>query len=164
VSESIPFGILAELSVTLAGFASLIAVLRNRSVSQWHPRVRFNFLLTLTYSLSALLFSLIPSLLADISVTSWLAPIALLLFAAGVMGYFIVREHRRLRAMGLGLKATATWAIGWILASVAIGLMILALVGLWISPAGAYHFAVCILLMLSALSFVGALQYPVEEA
>ena len=150
--------------MTLAGFASLIAVLRNRSVSQWHPRVRFNFWLTLGYSLNALLLSLIPSLAADVGIVSWSVPIVLFLLTASAVAYFVARENRKLRAAGHAPRALATWIISWVLAWAAIGVLVLGFVGIWVAPSGAYHFGVCIVLILAALSFVATLQYPVEEA
>lgn len=161
MTDEISFGTLAELSVTLAGFSGLIAALRHRPMSQWHPRVRLNFVLALIYSFGGLLFALLPSMLHDLGLHDWVAQNALFLISGVLFAGFSAREDRRLNRAGFLKRARHTWIVAWALGATALLVVTFGLFGIANqSAAGAYHFVVCVIVALAALSFVAVLQYP----
>ena len=69
---------ISELAIALAGFSGLIAMLRSGPVHDWPPRARLSFWLTLNYSVAAVIFSSLPSILRPFGVTGWAVPSVLL--------------------------------------------------------------------------------------
>jgi hypothetical protein len=103
---------IAELSLALAGFSSLLVVFRGGAIHSWHPRARMAFSILLSYSLGALIFALIPSLLQDLGSTSWFGPMLTLaaFHASGVA--LSLRRPLRLTKAGVPTTNTISWVLG----------------------------------------------------
>jgi hypothetical protein len=102
---------IAELSIALAGFAGLIAMVRSGPVHEWHPRVRIAFWMTLVWSIAAIFFSALPSILAPFGVTGWSVPssiIGVYLVVAPAIGLW---RHFRLSRQGYPTQNPWHWVI-----------------------------------------------------
>ena len=82
---------LAEVSIAFAGFASIAIHFRRRATGLWSPEDAFRFQIMITFSLSALLFSLFPLALGAYSISesavwAWSSGLLLLAFTAAVGG------------------------------------------------------------------------------
>ncbi len=63
-----------EIGIGMAGFAGIIAAIRQRDVSSWDPHDRVLLQMLFTASAAAILFSLLPTLLAEgglATATTW---------------------------------------------------------------------------------------------
>ena len=69
---------IAVVAITLAALTSILAALRGGHWHEWAPRFRLGFWMLVQYSMGALGFSLLPSLLRDFGVMSWAGAIAVL--------------------------------------------------------------------------------------
>lgn len=154
---------LAEIAITLTGFTGLIASLRRRPIGDWHPRVRYNFWMTLCHSVCTFALALLPSLLADIGLRDWAALHAVWLLASATVIAAAIVGNRRLARAGAPPTVLSTWRTSWLLTAVAIAVMVAALAGAWGGPSAAtYHFGVAIWLVLGLISFIATLLYPLE--
>ena len=100
---------IAEISIALAGFSGLIAMVRSGPVHDWHPRVRLAFWISLNWSIAAVTLSLLPSLLLPLGVTGWatLNGIASLVLLIGLA--LMVYAHRQLNRDGFPTQNPWHW-------------------------------------------------------
>jgi hypothetical protein len=84
VREFDTLAIMAEVSVALAGFASIVVLFKRQSSGRWHPDDANRFVGMVIHALLAVFFSLLPLVLATFAVqasTNWGVSSALLGFA-----------------------------------------------------------------------------------
>lgn len=154
---------LAEIAITLIGFTGLIASLRRHPVTDWHPRVRYNFWMTLCHGVCTFALALLPSLLEDIGLRDWRALHAAWLLAAATVAVAAIVGNRRMARAGSPPTVMSTWRASWLLTAVAIAVMAAALFGAFSGPSAAtYHFGVAIWLVLGLISFIATLLYPLD--
>ncbi len=150
---------IAELSLALAGFSALLAVFRGGAIHTWHPRARLGFWLIITWSLGALFFSLLPSLLIDLGVTSWAAPISTLALFLIVATASALRQNLKLVADGFPATTQLTWVLGTLIGFGTVGVLAYGVAGGLGGPTHRlYHFGVGVSLLLACVSFVAVLR------
>jgi hypothetical protein len=131
---------IAELSLALAGFSSLLAVFRGGAIHGWHPRARMAFWILLSYSLGALIFALVPSLLQDLG-----SGVALCLY-----------RHFQLTRVGVPTTNTIAWALGSSAALLTTAVLLTGVVGAFGGPSyRLYHMGVVMCLLIAVVSFLG---------
>ncbi len=150
---------IAEISVALIGFAAIVAMLREGSLETWSPRARFGFWIILSYGVGGIVFSLLPSILLDLELVSWLFCV-LCLAAFHVITFGLhLRRHSALSAAGHPTTSVVAWII---LSSVSVA----AIVALVVGAAGyiggpsyrLYHAGVVACVINSVLAFVFSLR------
>lgn len=101
--------VIAEISIALAGFSGLIAMVRSGPVHDWPPRVRLAFWISLNWSVAAVTLSLLPSLLLPIGLSSWplLNGVASALLVAGLA--LMLRAHLQLNRQGAPTQNPWHW-------------------------------------------------------
>ncbi|MCL1634873.1 hypothetical protein M2650_09550 [Luteimonas sp. SX5] len=161
--DTVSLSSLAEIAITLTGFTGLIASLRRRPIARWHPRVRYNFWMTLCHGVCTFALALLPTLLSDVGAVDWRIPHAVWLLAVAVVAIAAIVCNRRLAQAGSPPTVRSTWWTSWLLTVVAIGVTGAALFGAWGGPSAAtYHFGVAIWLVLGLISFIATLLYPMD--
>lgn len=161
--DTVGLSSLAEIAITLTGFTGLIASLRRRPIAAWHPRVRYNFWLTLCHGVCTFALALLPSLLRDVGIDDWRLPHAVWLLAVATVAAAAIAGNRRLARAGSPPTVLSTWWTSWALTVAAIAVTGAALFGAWGGPSAAtYHFGVAIWLMLGLISFIATLLYPMD--
>ena len=150
---------IAELSLALTGFSALLAMFRGGSIHTWQPRPRLAFWLIITYGLGALAFSLLPSLLRDLGLHSWAAPmLALATFHLVAYGLFLRRSFS-LTAAGDPTPNAASWVVGSVVTAISLIVLFWGATGGLGGPSyRLYHFGAVACLFNSANSFVGVLR------
>jgi hypothetical protein len=150
---------IAELSLALIGFSALLAMFRGGSVHTWQPRPRIAFWLIVSYGLGALAFSLLPSVLLDIGVASWIPAILMLALFHSVTFGLAVRRHFILGASGDPTPNPASWVLGGLITGVTLVVLIWGATGGLAGPSyRVYHFGVVACLFMASLSFVSVLR------
>jgi hypothetical protein len=151
---------LAELSLTLAGFSALLAVFRGGDIHSWNPRARLGFWLIITYSLGALFFSLLPSILRDVGASSWESPILALLIFLTAIGVVILRRNLQLVSAGVPAPNQTIWVLGTVVVLATVATLGWSLVGGLGGPSyRLYHLGVVVCLLLACLCFVNVLRF-----
>ena len=149
----------AQVSVTLAAFTSLLAALRGGDIHEWEPRPRLGFWLLLTYSLASLLFSLLPGMLRDFAVEPWRVSIALQAAFHAVGLVVFVGRHVSLTRAGMRSQSNALWVtISAVMAFTFAALCWSLLGGLGGASYRVYHFGVVACLLVAVGAFVGFLR------
>ena len=102
---------IAEISIALAGFSGLIAMVRSGPVHEWHPRVSLAFWISLSWSIAALVLCLLPSLFAPMAFSSWtfLNGVASLLLVSGVA--LMLYQHLKLNREGAPTQNPWHWVV-----------------------------------------------------
>jgi hypothetical protein len=102
---------IAEISIALAGFSGLIAMVRSGPVHDWHPRVRLAFWISLDWSVTAVVLSLLPSLLNPLGLSSWsfLNGVAGLVLISGLA--LMLRSHMKLNLEGAPTQNPWHWVV-----------------------------------------------------
>lgn len=118
VNSFVELDTIAQISVTLAAFTGLLAGVRGGNLHEWAPRSRLGFWLLLSYCLSALGFSVLPTVLRDFGVDSWGGAIALLAAFHVICAAFFLNRHIALSRAGDSSRSQALWYIGASLMSV----------------------------------------------
>jgi len=150
---------IAELSLALIGFSALLAMFRGGSIHTWQPRPRIAFWFIVSYGLGALAFALLPSVLRDIGVASWIpAMLILAVFHFVTFGLF-VRRHFILNASGHRTPNPESWALGGLITGVTLVILIWGAAGGLAGPSyRLYHLGVVACLFMASLSFVSVLR------
>jgi hypothetical protein len=151
---------IAEIAIALAGFAGLIAMVRSGPLHEWHPRAQLAFWVTLGWSIAAVVFALLPSLLLPIGVASWFF-LNLLLGLCLLIGLVVMlRAHFGLTRRGDPTQNPWHWVvIVSILGCGSIGVLG-AVAGLFGTANDAwYRFGVITCLMAAFPSFVASFRY-----
>lgn len=161
--DVIPFSALAGFAISLTGFTGLVASLRRRPIGDWHPRVRYNFWMTLAHGVCSFLLAMAPSLLRDLGTGGWW-PLHLLWLAMAIaVSVAAIRFNRRLRRQGHPATVRSTWWASWLLTAIAIAIVGAGLFGAFGGPGAAtYHFGVAVWVLLGLISFVATLLYPLD--
>jgi hypothetical protein len=150
---------LAELSLALIGFSALIAMFRGGSVHTWEPRPRVGFWIIVSYSLGALVFALLPSILRDLNVDSWALPVALLALFHLITMSLLLRRHLRLNSAGHPTPNPLLWVIGALMGFGTSALLFVGMAGGLGGPTyRLYHVGVASCLLVASVSFVGVLR------
>jgi hypothetical protein len=158
--------VLAEISVGLAGFSSIVVVFRRRSASgAWKPEDVFRFKIMLEAGLVAGLFAILPGAIAGLGfAASLLWPF----LSALLLGYLVFDLLRRVGQFG----RLPSDSLNRNLASF-IGLASLAVIGVqtlniadWLVPRGPgpYLFGVTWLTAYSGLTFYRLMTAPVDDS
>ena len=102
---------IAEISIALAGFSGLVAMVRSGPVHDWHPRVRAAFWISLNWSIAAVVLCLVPSLFDPMGSLSWplLNGIASLVLVIGLA--MMIRIHFRLNREGSPTQNPLHWLV-----------------------------------------------------
>ena len=150
---------IAVVAITLAALTSILAALRGGHWHEWAPRFRLGFWMLVQYSLGALGFSLLPSLLRDFGYMSWTGAVAALaLFQVGSALHFL-RRHILLERSGFGSQSRMLWIVGSSIMFVTSILLAWSLFGGLGGPTYyLYHFGVAVCLLASLGAFVGFLR------
>jgi hypothetical protein len=165
VEGAIDLGTFAELGVALAGFTALIAVLRGGSIGSWHPRARVALWYIVCHGLGAVLFALLPSLLAVLQPVSWTgALIALALFHVAAFG-LLFRRHLTLLSEGISTPNTWYYWLNGVVSVINVAVLGLGALGWLSAPASAiYEFGVASCVLLAGFALVGVLRLPEPAA
>ena len=149
----------SELSLALIGFSALIAMFRRGSIQTWEPRPRVAFWAIVAYGLGALVFALLPSILRDLGIDSWILLMVLLaLFHLSAVGLFL-RRHFLLNAAGDPTLNPVFWLAGGLMGIGTSALLIVGLAGGLGGPSyRLYHVGVVSCLLVASASFVGVLR------
>jgi hypothetical protein len=87
-----------EIGIGMAGFAGIIAAIRQREVSTWDPHHRVLLQMLFTAAAAAIFFSLLPTLLAESGlpvVTTWrVGSIALITWFIGAPAYRLYQARQ----------------------------------------------------------------------
>jgi hypothetical protein len=150
---------IAVVAITLAALTSILAAVRGGHLYEWAPRFRLGFWMLVQYSLGALGFSLLPSLLRDFGVTSWSGAVALLVFFQFTSAVHFLRRHMLLEHSGHPSRSKAVWFIGSVTMFLTSSVLAWSLFGgLGGATYQLYHFGVAICLLASLGAFVGFLR------
>lgn len=161
---------IAEVGVALAGFASLVAVLRRRGEEAWAPRALAGLRFMIELSLCAVLFSILPFCLASFGLadgTIWLVACLGLAVAYAVLLQLNFARSRGISAGGIGhrqpIQATGGFALGWLITA----LLVLSAFDQWL-PRGPAIYLVALFYLLIAvanqfLNFVASTRAAGEE-
>jgi len=158
--------VLAEISVGLAGFSSVVVTFRRRTSSgAWKPEDVFRFRIMLEAGLFAGLFALLPAAFLGLGVAPpvlWPSLTALLLAHLAFDLARKVRQFRRLPSGSLNRKLTIFSVSMILVVSTILGA---SLIGRW-TPAGpgAYLFGVTWLTVYSGITFYRLITAPIEAA
>jgi len=149
----------AVVAITLAALTSILAAVRGGHLYEWAPRFRLGFWMLVQYSLGALGFSLLASLLRDFGVTSWGIAVASLVLFQGISVVHFFRRHRQLEHYGNASRSKTLWHVGSVTMVLTATLLIWSLFGGLGGPSyHLYHFGVVICLLASLGAFVGFLR------
>jgi hypothetical protein len=149
----------AVVAITLAALTSILAAVRGGHLYEWAPRFRLGFWMLVQYSLGALGFSLLPSLLRDFDVTSWVVPVASLVLFQLISVVRFSRRHMLLESSGNTSRSRTLWIIGTITMILTAALLAWSLFGGLGGPSyRLYHFGVVVCLLASLGAFVGFLR------
>jgi len=150
---------IAVIAITLAALSSLLAAVRGGNPLDWAPRPRLGFWILLDYSLGALAFALLPSLLHDLHVYTWGAPVTLLAMFHLISAVRFIRHHLLLVRAGNASHSGLLWAAGSVLMFLTPVVLIWSLLGGLGGPSYAvYHAGVLVCLLASLGAFVGFLR------
>jgi len=150
---------IAVVAITLAALTSILAAVRGGHLYEWAPRFRLGFWMLVQYSLGALGFSLLPSLLRDFNLMSWSAAIAVLAVFQLVSVIHFIRRHLALERSGNISRSRTVWFIGSVTMLLTSALLIWSLFGGLGGPTyHLYHFGVAVCLLASLGAFVGFLR------
>ena len=150
---------IAVVAITLAALTSILAALRGGHWHEWAPRFRLGFWMLVQYSLGALGFSLLPSLLRDFGVTSWGGAVAVLALFQVTSAVHFVRRHILLELSGVASRSKTLWIVGTVIMFLTSALLAWSLFGGLGGPTYyLYHFGVSICLLASLGAFVGFLR------
>jgi hypothetical protein len=150
---------IAVIAITLAALSSLLAAVRGGNPLDWAPRLRLGFWILLDYSLGALGFALLPSLLHDLGVYSWGALVALLAAFHLISAIRFLRHHFLLLRSGSASHSALLWAVGSVLMVLTPVVLIWSLLGGLGGPSYAvYHAGVLVCLLASVGAFIGFLR------
>lgn len=150
---------IAVVAITLAALTSILAALRGGHWHEWAPRFRLGFWMLVQYSLGALGFSLLPSLLRDFGVTSWRGAVMVLALFQVASAVHFLRRHILLEHSGIGSRSKTLWIVGTTIMFLTSALLAWSLIGGLGGPTYyLYHFGVSICLLASLGAFVGFLR------
>ena len=150
---------IAVVAITLAALTSILAALRGGHWHEWAPRFRLGFWMLLQYSLGALGFSLLPSLLRDFAVTSWTGAVAALALFQLTSAVHFIRRHFLLEQSGIASRSKPLWIVGSAIMFVTSALLSWSVFGGLGGPTyHLYHFGVAVCLLASLGAFVGFLR------
>ena len=145
---------LAEVAISLAGFGSLLVVLRRSPESPWSEGESADLLIVVGGSLLVLFFALLPLPLAELGLSAdadWRASSALLALALLVAYALVWSRRRRLHRAGIQSSSPRTAAA---LAQLPLGLAGALLVSAVVRmPAGAGLYLLALVLTLAASAF-----------
>ena len=150
---------IAVVAITLAALTSILAAVRGGQLYEWPPRFRLGFWMLVQYSLGALGFSFLPSLMRDFGITSWVGPVALLALFQFISAVHFLRRHMKLEHTGDASRSRTLWSVGGIttfLTSMALAWSLFG--GLGGPTYNLYHFGVLVCLVTSLGAFVGFLR------
>lgn len=147
----------AEVSIAFAGFTSVVAVLGRRATGEWAEIDRFRLSVMLSTSLAALLFALLPLVLAGLRVPerlSWGLASAILAAYVIFLGTSARRGIQRLPPQDQSqIVRPALWAT-WSLAAAVAACLLLNTTGMFFHrEPGPYLLGLYFLLALSAFQF-----------
>ena len=150
---------IAVVAITLAALTSILAALRGGHWHEWAPRFRLGFWMLVQYSLGALGFSLLPSLLRDFGTASWGGAVAVLALFQVTSAAHFVRRHILLERSGVASRSRTLWIVGTVIMFLTSALLAWSLFGGLGGPTYyLYHFGVSICLLASLGAFVGFLR------
>ena len=111
------------------------------------------------HSFGALFFSLLPSLLLDLGITSWAAPISALSLFLIVPMALAVRQNLKLVAAGIPAPSQSVWVLGALIVVGTVALLAYGVAGGLGGPTHRlYHFGVVVSLILALFSFIAVLR------
>ncbi len=149
----------AVVAITLAALTSILAAVRGGHLYEWAPRFRLGFWMLLQYSLGALAFSLLPSLMRDLGVVSWEVAVASLVLFQVVSVVHFTRRHVSLESSGSTSRSRTLWLVGSVAMCSTAALLTWSLFGGLGGPSyRLYHFGVSVCLLASLGAFVGFLR------
>jgi len=154
--------VLAEVSVGLAGFSSIVVVFRRRTFEgAWKPEDAFRFKLMIEAGLFAGLFALLPSAIAGLGVTAKsLWPFVSMLLLA----YLIFDVLNKRRQMSRLPAASLNRGLVWMTAITSLVVMLVQVLNIagWLIPRGLgpYVFGVTWLTVYSGLAFYRLVTAP----
>ena len=151
---------IAELSIALAGFAGLIAMVRSGPIHEWHPRAQLAFWVTLNWSMGAVVLALLPSLLSPIEVVNWY--FLNLLLGLSLMAGLLVMLRAHIRLNRRGAPTVNPWH--WVVVVVVVGSGSIGVLGAVAGPFGPasddwYRFGVLTCLLAAFPGFVASFRY-----
>ena len=150
---------IAVVAITLAALTSILAAVRGGHLYEWAPRFRLGFWMLVQYSLGALGFSLLPSLMRDFGITSWSGAVALLALFQFTGAVHFLRRHWLLEHSGHPSRSRTVWYVGSVTMFLTSSVLTWSLFG---GLGGAtyylYHFGVAVCLLASLGAFVGFLR------
>ena len=156
-------GIIAEVSVALAGFTGVVAVFGSREQSAWNPVEVMRFRTMLISSLAALLFSIIPICLYHLGISEtqvWSTSSTLLAMFLTINTVRVVRTiHSR---DSLDYSDVSPWPtrIMAIVLTGAVALLILNILGVGFNREfGPYFVGLVALVLLCVITFVRMLSF-----
>ena len=150
---------IAVVAITLAALTSILAALRGGHWHEWAPRFRLGFWMLVQYSLGALGFSLLPSLLRDFGITSWGGAVAVLALFQVTSAVHFLRRHILLEREGFTSHSKTLWIVGSVVMFLTSALLATSIFGgMGGSTYHFYHFGVSICLLASLGAFVGFLR------
>lgn len=109
MGEGLSLDSIAQAAITLAGFSGLVAMIRSGPVYSWHPRVRLAFWLTLDWSVAAIFFSALPSILSPFGVTNWVLPCVLVAAFLVLAVIVMLWVHLRMTRQGYPTQSRVLW-------------------------------------------------------
>ena len=140
--------------MALAGFASLVAVFRQRRDGGWTPRALAGLRFMIELSLCAVLFAIFPFCLAAFGLApgaTWLISCLLLAAAYQVLLYLNVSRSRAISAEGVGHKQWVQAATGYVLGTIVTALLVLSAFDVWI-PRGPSVFLLALFVLLGSVA------------
>ncbi len=150
---------IAVVAITLAALTSILAAVRGGHLHEWAPRYRLGFWMLVQYSMGALGFALLPSLLRDFNITSWTGLVVLLALFQFGSGVHFLRRHWQLEHVGNASRSRTIWFLGSLTMFFTSALLIWSTFEMM---GGAnyyvYHFGVAVCLLASLAAFVGFLR------
>ena len=155
--------VLAEISVGLAGFASIVVVFRRQTSSgAWRPEDVFRFKIMLEAALVGGLFAVLPAALAGLGFAMSLLWPFLSALLIGYVVHHVLRGWRQIRRLPANSLSRGVARFIGIASAVVIGVQALSIVG-WLVPRGPgpYVFGVTWLTAYSGISFYRLATAPI---
>lgn len=150
---------IAVVAITLAALTSILAALRGGHWHEWGPRFRLGFWMLVQYSLGAVGFALLPSLLRDFGITSWGGAFVVLVLFQVTSAVHFLRRNVRLERSGITSHSRTLWIVGSVIMFLTPAALTWSLFGGLGGPTYyLYHFGVSICLLASLGAFVGFLR------
>ena len=160
---------IAEVAIALAGFASLVAVIRQRGSVGWSPRALAGFRFMVELSLSAVVFSIVPFWLSSLALTE---PLVWAWSSAGLAAVYIVllslnfRRSTRLSTSGVPHPQPVQATLGLALGGCLTVALVLSALDLGLSRGPSTYLLALIALLIGVanqfLNFVAGAQPPAE--